>query len=120
MFSTIRRIGLSAAGGVMVVGLLSGCITVDQKPVLPSVDVSIPTMPTIPGVPIDPSKPLGVHAEEWKRDFFANIYCPLRNTPIADAIADEGKRLWNELAQEAQRQGAPIPPFDPSDPKMCQ
>lgn len=117
MFSTIRHLAIAAIGGIFAIGILSGCVNIDPKPTLPTFNV---TMPTIPSIPIDPSKPLGVHAEEWKRDFFAQIYCPVRELPIADAIADEGKRLWNEFAAEAQRQGAPLPEFNPSDPKNCQ
>lgn len=116
MFFAIRRVTAATAGGVVAIGLLSGCVNIDPKPTLPTVNVS---MPTIPPIPIDTTKPLEVHAEEWKAGF-AKIYCPLRNTPIADAVADEGKRLWNEFAAEAQSQGAPVPGFDPSDPKMCQ
>lgn len=116
MFSTIRCVATATIGGVVAIGLLSGCINIDPKPTLPTVNVS---MPTIPPIPIDTTKPLGIHAEEWKRGF-AKIYCPLRNSPIADAIADEGKRLWNEFAAEAQSQGAPVPRFDPKDPQMCQ
>jgi hypothetical protein len=116
MFSTIRYVATATVGGVVAIGLLSGCVNVDSPSGTPTVNVS---MPTIPSIPIDPSKPLEVHAEEWK-GAFAKIYCPLRNTPIADAVADEGKRLWNVFAAEAQRQGAPVPGFDLSDPKMCQ
>lgn len=116
MFSTIRCVATTTIGGVVAIGLLSGCVTIDSKPAIPTVDI---TTPTLPSIPVDATKPLGAHAEEWKVAF-AKIYCPLRNTPIADAIADEGKHLWNEFAAEAQRQGAPVPGFDPSDPKMCQ
>ena len=116
MFSKIRHVAIAVSGGVFAIGLLSGCVNIEPKPTLPTVNVS---MPAIPSVPIDTTKPLEVHAEEWKAAF-AKIYCPLRNTPVADAIADEGKRLWNEFAAEAQRQGVSIPAFDPSDPKMCQ
>lgn len=76
-------------------------------------------MPTIAPVPVDPSRSLEDHAKWWRGEF-AKLYCPLREHEIGDAIANEGKRLWNEFAAEAQRQGAPIPGFDPGDPKMCQ
>lgn len=117
MFFAIRRVLVAIVGGLVAIGFLSGCVTIDPKPTLPSVNV---TMPTIAPIPIDTTKPLEVHAEEWKNNFLKNVYCPLRNTPIADAVADEGKRLWNEFAAEAQRQGVPIPEFNPADPKNCQ
>jgi len=117
MFLNIHaRIAVMMAMVVATTGLLTGCVNIDPGPGAPSVGV---TMPTIAPVPTDPTKPLGVHAEEWK-GVFAKIYCPVRTSDLGRAIAEEGKRLWNEFAAEAQRQGAPIPGFDPSDPKMCQ
>lgn len=116
MFFTVRRIAVAAAGGVAAIGLLTGCITVSPPSGTPTVAV---TAPTFPPIPIDTTKSFEQQVEELKVGF-AKIYCPVRNTPVADAFADEGKRLWNEIAARAQSQGAPVPGFDPRDPKMCQ
>lgn len=115
-FNIHARIAAMVAMAVAATGLLTGCVNIDPGPGVPSVGV---TMPTIAPVPIDPSRSLKEHGEWWKGEF-AKLYCPLREHEIGDAIANEGKRLWNEFAAEAQRQGAPIPPFDPAGPGMCQ
>lgn len=117
MFFNIQaRVALIVTMVLASAGLLTGCVSVDPGPGGPSIGV---TMPAIEPVPVDPSKSLEDHATWWKGEF-AKIYCPLREHEIGDAIATEGERLWNEFAAEAQRQGAPIPDFDPGAPEMCQ
>jgi PBP1b-binding outer membrane lipoprotein LpoB len=116
MFFATRRLIAAIIGGVVASGLLSGCVSIDPKPTVPTVAV---TAPSLPPIPVDTSKSFEEQVEELKTGF-AKVYCPVRNTPLADALADEGKRLWNEIASRAQGQGVAIPGFDPGDPKMCQ
>lgn len=116
MFFTIRRIGAAVAGGVVAVGLMSGCVSVNPGPTAPSVGV---TAPTLPSIPIDTKKSIDEQMAELKTGF-AKVYCPVRESELGKAIADEGKRLWNEIAARAQQQGAPVPAFDLDDPKLCQ
>jgi hypothetical protein len=116
MFFVNRRMGAIMIAGVIASGLLTGCVNINPGPSVPTVDVNVPTLPPIP---IDTTKSFEAQVEELKTGF-AKVYCPVRNSPIADALADEGKRLWNEIAARAQQQGAPIPGFDPDDPEMCQ
>lgn len=117
MFLNIHaRIAAMLAMMVVTSGLLTGCVTINPGPSVPTVDMKAPTLPPIP---IDTTKSFEAQVEELKVGF-AKVYCPVRESPIADALADEGKRLWNEIAARAQQQGAPIPGFDPHDPKMCQ
>ena len=116
MFFANRHMAATVAGGVIAIGLLAGCVSVDPKPAVPTVNVSPPALPSIP---IDTTKSFEEQVEELKTGF-AKLYCPVRNTPVADGLIDEAKHLWNGIAAEAQKQGAPIPGFDPHDPKMCQ
>lgn len=98
---------------VVAVGATSGCISINSPSNEPSVTVAPPT--ALPTIPIDTSKSFDEQVNDIKR-----AYCKVRNTPVADAVADAGKRIWNEIADAARGQNVAIPTFDPGDPKMCE
>ena len=115
MFFGGRRMIAAVLGGVMMAGLLSGCVSVT-----PGSGSAAPTATvTLPTIPVDTSKSFDEQMTEIKTGF-AKVYCPVRGTPLASAIAEEGKGLWNDLANRAKAHGVTIPTFDPGDPKMCQ
>lgn len=115
MFFPIRRIVCVLLGLFFIGGMVTGCVTVTQGPA-PRATVSIPPPPPLP---IDTTKSLPEQVEELKVGF-AKVYCPVRESPVADAIVTEAKGIWNKLAADAKRDNIPIPEFDPNDPKMCQ
>lgn len=115
MFFGMRRMIAAILGGVVMIGLLTGCVTVTPGPgtAAPTATMALPT------IPVDTSKSIDEQMTEIKTGF-AKVYCPVRNTPLASAIAEEGKGLWNDLANRAKAQGVIIPTFDPGDPQICQ
>lgn len=112
MFFKYQQMIAVVLGGIFVTGLLSGCVSTTPGP-------NPQTTVTLPAIPVDTSKSFDEQMAEIKTGF-AKVYCPVRNTPLANAIAEEGKGLWNELAKRAAAQGVTIPEFDPGDPKICQ
>lgn len=109
-FHRLRRMTYVTAYGVLALGLMSGCsgdpVTVDP-PAIPA-----------PTIPVDFDKPLDQQIAEFNAGF-KEVYCPVRNTPIADVIADNAKDVWNKIVAESQGASG-IPTFDPKDPAMCQ
>lgn len=104
-----RHMAQVVLAGLISAGLLAGCtVTIPE----PKVTVPAPT------IPVDPSKSVDDQLKELEAGF-KKLYCPVRTTPRADAIVDEAKRIWNGIADQAKKDGLPVPAFDPSE-KMCQ
>lgn len=105
MFNIARHSKAGGAAAVIVAAcLLTGCT------------ITIPE-PSVPTINVDPNKTVEQQLEEVKTGF-AKLYCPVRETPVADSIVDHAKSLWNDIIAKNPTVG--IPPFDPNDPKMCQ
>lgn len=99
-----RGAGAAIIGGILLLSL-TGCIEVNPGPVVPTISVDF-----------------NKSVEQQKQEFvsqFKEIYCPIRNTPVADAVADGAKETWNRIVASSQGQNVGIPTFDPRDPALC-
>lgn len=95
--------GNFVAAGIVAASLLTGCTITIPEPPAPTINV-------------DPNKSVEQQLEEVKTGF-AKLYCPVRETPVADSIVDHAKSLWNDIIAKNPTVG--IPPFDPNDPELC-
>ncbi|HEV7952242.1 MAG TPA: hypothetical protein VGO98_02605 [Candidatus Saccharimonadales bacterium] len=128
MFFANRHTAVLAVGSIIAVGLLSGCtITIPEPNPTTAVqkieegakqagDSIAEQLKKLVNTDLTIEQQLAQLTEGFKK-----LYCPVRESPLADSIVDAAKSVWNGLAADfsAKNPGVAVPTFNPDDPAMC-